>query len=73
MPQKFCKYEDYSQRQHFSENCKIIFCTELHKLAGSHSSPLNISLFVSLENTANLDNELLVYLLNKQLKRPKQD
>lgn len=57
----------------FWENRRIIFCTELHKLAGSHTSPLNISLFVSLENTAYLDNELLLYLLNKELQKPKWD
>lgn len=73
MSQKICKYEEYFQRQHFQENCKIIFHTELHKLTGCHSSPLHISLFVSLENTANLDNEILVYLLNKELKRSNPD
>lgn len=49
-----------------------IFLIELQKLAGNPSSAFHVSLFV-LRNTANLDNELLVYLINKELQSPKRD
>lgn len=47
------------------------FLIELQKLAGSPSSALHVRLFISLANTANLDNEMLVYLINKELQSPK--
>lgn len=53
----------------FEKNAELFVCTELHKPLFTPEHKL----LVSLENTLNPDNELLISVLIKELQRPKPD